>query len=98
MDTVKQGLQTATTWVREHPGAALALTNAVTAFAGVYAVSEGKPFKFLYKKLFQAVMAAVPASVMDKQMDKVREDIEKSLIGNTLDGETRYTALPAKGT
>jgi hypothetical protein len=83
--------------VRAHPLAVLAVSHAITSGLYVWAVSEGKPVKWITKKIFQTVLAAVPASVVEGQQAKLRKDIEKSVIGHSLDGEVIYADLPEKG-
>lgn len=83
--------------VRERPGTAIAVTNVLTAAFFVYIISEGKPVKYIKKKLFQAAMAAVPKSLVDKELAKVKRDIERDIIGHSLDGETLFQELPSKG-
>ena len=80
--------------IRSHPLLALAASNAAVA---VYVASEGRPLRFLYKHLFRAALAAVPASIVAAEEAKLRDKIEHSVIGSSLDGEQRFTALPAEG-
>lgn len=83
--------------VKAHPGAAIVATNALTAAAFIWVLSEGKPIKWLTKTLFKAAMSAVPASVMDEQIGKIKKDIEKEVIGHSLDGETIVKTIPDSG-
>lgn len=83
--------------VTEHPFAALLLTNAVTAAAAIWAVSDGKPVSWITKQLFSAVMAVVPSSIVDAETAKLRKDIEKSVVGHALDGEAHFAEIPEKG-
>lgn len=94
---VASALAGASKAVRERPGTAIAVTNALTAAFFVYIISEGKPVKYIKKKLFQAAMAAVPKSLVDKELGKIKCDIERDIIGHSLDGETLVQELPANG-
>lgn len=91
-------IQTLVDLLRSRPITSVVATNAVTALVAVYVISEGKPVKWVYKKLFQAVMAAVPASIMDAEQEKLRASIEKDVIGHALEDENVYSQLPAEGT
>ncbi len=90
-------LRQAGDFVRAHPFAVLAASHAVTGAIYVWSVSDGKPGKWIVKKLFQAALSAVPASVVDAEQAKLRKNIQKSVIGHSLDGETLYNELPEKG-
>lgn len=90
-------LRQASDAVKQHPFAALAVTHAVTSAAFVWAISDGKPLKWIAKKVFQAAMSAVPSSIVDAEQAKLRKTIEKSVIGHSLDGEQLWTELPAEG-
>jgi sphinganine-1-phosphate aldolase len=83
--------------IKANPGKAILATNALTAAAFIWVLSEGKPVKWLTRVLFKAAMSAVPASVMDEQIGKLRKDIEKEVIGHSLDGETIVKTLPESG-
>jgi hypothetical protein len=84
-------------FVRQHPYLTIALTHSVTSCIYIYSVSEGKPIKWITKKLFQAALAAVPASIVNNEQAKLRKDIEKGVIGHSLDDEVLYKELPAEG-
>jgi len=84
-------------FVRQHPYLTLALTHSVTSCIYIYTISEGKPLKWITKKIFQAALAAVPSSIVENEQAKLRKDIEKGVIGHSLDGETLYQELPAEG-
>jgi len=83
--------------IRARPLSALAVSNSLLAAALLWSVSEGKPLKWVYKKLFQAVVAAVPSSIIAAEEAKMRVKIEQSVIGHSLDGEVNYAELPAAG-
>lgn len=83
--------------VRSRPLLALVATNAVTAGVAVYVISEGRPMKWLHKKLFQALMAVVPPSLVDAEQAKMKLSIEKEVVGHVMAGETVYAQLPAEG-
>ena len=86
-----------TTWIRAHPFSALAVTNSVLAASLLWVASEGKPVKWITHKLFQAILAAVPRSVMGAQLIQLRADVEKSVLGKSLEGRRIMTTLPAEG-
>ena len=98
MDKVKQLLDSVKEVIKANPNGALLATNILTAGVALYIATEGHPVRAITKALFRSIMAAVPQGLVDKEMDKVRADIEKSVIGNSLDGETLYKQLPAEGT
>ena len=83
--------------VRAHPLAFLALTHGASGLALLWALSGGKPLRLAYKLLFQGALAAVPRSLREAEQDKQRRGLERSVIGDFLDGERRFAELPAAG-
>lgn len=83
-------------WVRVNPFYALASTNSALIFLLLWVASEGHPFRWIYRKLFQSAFALVPASVLTAQLEEVRADVEKSVIGDSVDGGA-MTEMPEKG-
>ena len=65
--------------------------------AYVWAASEGRPLKFLAKHLFRGALALVPRSMVAQEKLKLRDKIEASTIGDSLDGEALYLELPQEG-
>ena len=83
--------------IRSHPFTSLAVSNGLLACLSLYVVSEGRPLRFLYKHLFRAALSLVPSSVIQAEEDKVIESIEKSVIGDSLEGESLFPVLPVEG-
>ena len=63
----------------------------------VWVASEGRPLKFFAKHLFRGVLAMVPTAMVAQEKLKLRDKIEASTIGDSLDGETLYLQLPQEG-
>jgi len=80
--------------VRAHPLAALALTHGASAAALLWVLSGGRPLALAYKLLFSSALAVVPRALREREQEKQRRGLEKSVIGNFLDGERRFPELP----
>ena len=80
--------------VRAHPLAALALTHGASAAALRWVLSGGRPLALAYKLLFSSALAVVPRALREREQEKQRRGLEKSVIGNFLDGERRFPELP----
>ena len=97
MDSIRGVLTSALDAVRLRPVTTVVVTNALTAAAFVYVLSDGKPGKLLYKLIFNAALAAVPASIKDKQLSDIRSSIERDVVGTSLDGDDVQLQLPPLG-
>ena len=84
-------------YIKANPLTALVASNGVLAASLLWVASDGKPLKWLTRKAFQAVMSAVPQSVMGQELVKLRHEVEKSVLGDSLEDQQIVTTLPAQG-
>lgn len=84
-------------WVRAHPLTFLALTHSASAAYLLWALSGGRPLALAAKLLFRGALAIVPRALRDAEKDKQRRSLERSVIGDSLEGERLFTELPARG-